>query len=349
MANTAESRREIAAKYLHCNHELKSSLGIATDAALEPHPLGAGEHNENYWFADPASGRKFVLRVNVAPQPFHDDQVAYEYEALKTIEPCGHAPKPLYVDSSRKLIDHGAMVISFCEGQELDFDKLRDGDLQRCIRLMANIHAVKLDDSCKLFRPADPLRELYDECMQRYEIYRSSGFEDERINKWADRFAGTARKQMETSAPSDTSHVINTETLPSHFLLPHDVTSSELGFFVDWERPIIGEVAQDVAYFVSPTTTFWDSEYLMPLSQAHELVEDYWDAVDGRFNRKGFDERFRAWRMMTALRSTMWCCKAYAVQRMTPGSYMTPKAAQKLPIYLSDEFMERIARDCFEL
>lgn len=324
-------------------------MGIAADVALGPHPLGAGEHNENYWFEDPETRRRFVLRVNVVPQPFHDDQVAYEYEALKTVEPCGHAPKALYVDGSRTLIDHGAMVISFCEGQELDFDALRKGDLQRCVQLMADIHAVEVKADCRLFKPADPLRELFDECMQRYEIYRRSGFADERINTWADAFVAAARTQMESSTPFDTNHVINTETLPSHFLLPHEIDSPKFGYFVDWERPIIGEVAQDIAYFVSPTTTFWDSEYLMPASQSLELVEEYWAAVSGRFERKGFDERFRAWRMMTALRSTMWCCKSHALQRMHPEAYMTDKAAQKLPIYLSDEFMERIGHDCFRL
>lgn len=342
-----EHTAQAAGKYLQDNGELRRTLGIDIDDKLEPHRLGAGEHNENYWFADPATGRKYVLRINVVSQPFHKDQVAYEFEALRVLEPSGRAPKPLYVDSSKTLIDHGAMVIGFCEGQELDFDRLRAGDLERCIELIADIHTVEIPADCKLHHPEDSLQELFAECMQRYEIYRESGFEEERITRWAERYIKAARRKVETTSPHDPHHIVNTEALPSHFLIPGDPSSPEPGFFIDWERPIIGEVAQDIAYFTSPTGTFWDSEYLMPKKQTDELVELYWRAAAGRLDRSGFDKRFDAWKSVTALRSMMWCCKALALRKANPSYYMSDKAIQKLPIYLSDEFLERVWEDCF--
>lgn len=345
--NNIEQRVEQAKHYLRENRELRRTLGIEEGADLELHPLGAGEHNENYWFANPVTGEKFVLRINVVSQPFHKDQVAYEFEALRALEPCGRAPKPLYVDSSKQLIDKGAMVIGFCAGQELDFDNLRAGDLERCIELMADIHTVKIPADCKLHRPQDSLRELFEECMQRYRIYRESGFGEERITAWAERYIDAARRKVDATEPVDPNHIVNTEALPSHFLIPEDPASPEPGFFIDWERPIIGEVAQDIAYFTSPTGTFWDSEYLMPKQQTDELVERYWDAADGRLERSGFDTRFDAWKSVTALRSMMWCCKALALRKANPSYYMTEKAIKKLPIYLSDEFLEQIWRDCF--
>ena len=110
----------------------------------------------------------------------------------------------------------------------------------------------------------------------------------------------------------------------------------------------MGEAAQDVAYFVSPTTTFWDSEYLFPTSGIDSFVENYWRAVDGRFERDGFDERFQPWLMMTALRSTTWCCRALVTYN-DPSVHKTEKTAQKLPVYLSDDFMEMLAREIFHL
>lgn len=336
-----------AAKYLQDNVELRYALGIDSDVVLEPHPLGAGEHNENYWFASPTTGQKYVLRINVVSQPFHKNQVAYEFEALRVLEPSGRAPKPLYVDSSKRFIDKGAMVIGFCEGQELNFDALRDGDLERCIELMADIHTVKIPGDCKLHHPKDSLSELFAECMQRYEIYRKSGYGEEQITRWAERYIEVARHKVENTSPHDPSHIVNTEALPSHFLILRDPSSPEPGFFIDWERPIIGEVAQDIAYFTSPTGTFWDSEYLMPRQQTDELVERYWETAAGHLDRSGFDERFDAWKSVTALRSMMWCCKAVALRKANPGYYMTSKAVEKLPIYLSEEFLERVWEDCF--
>lgn len=395
-AAQAETARQQAAAYLQGNAELRAALGAAADARLEPHYLGAGEHNCNFWFREPASGRRFVLRVNVASQPFHDDQVAYEHAALACLAPSGCAPEAVYLDNSPDALGKGVLVISFCEGDELDFDRLRPGDLQCAAQLMANIHAVPVGDGCPVHRPHDPLRELFGECLQRFKVYRASAFEDARITKWAERFIAAAERVLDTPCcEADRCHIVNTETLPSHFLIPAQAAAEAAaaaresgtagsgafcrapGFFVDWERPIVGEVAQDVAYFVSPTTTFWDSDFLFPASDVEGFVEDYWRAVGGRFPRGSFDARFRAYRVMTALRSVTWCCKALITYGRGAGEgsngapaggasmtgtatgaaagtagetgHTTQKTAEKLPVYLSDNFMEMLAAECFGL
>lgn len=326
--------------YLRDNAALRAAVGVAPGEVLEACPLGSGEHNLNYQFE--AGGRKFVLRVNVAPQPFHENQVAYEFAALQALAPSGCTPLPVYLDDSPAALGKGVIVESFCEGRALDFDNLQPGDLDCAVRLMADVHAVPVAAGCPLHRPVDSLRGLFEECLARFEIYRASAFEDARITKWAERFIKAAERALAASRqPADGNRIVNTETLPSHFLIAEGG-----GAFVDWERPIIGEVAQDVAYFVSPTTTFWDSDFLFPSSQVDALVEDYWRAVDGRFERGSFDDRFRAWRMMTALRSTTWCCRAL-VDYSRPDAHKTQRTIEKLPIYLSDDFMNLVADECF--
>ncbi len=352
---------ETAQAYLQSNAALRAALGVAEDAELKPHPLGMGEHNLNYWFDTP-SGARYVLRVNVASQPFHKNQVAYEFAALTALEPSGCTPRPIFLDDTPTAPGKGALVISFCEGAQLDFDHPRLGDLRCAAQLMADVHAVPIAADCPLFRPADPLRTLFNECLQRFEFYRTSAYEDTRITNWAETFIATAQKTMDTlPAPQEQTHIVNTETLPSHFLIPAEAADEAArapenagrfcahpGAFIDWERPVIGEVAQDVAYFTSPTTTFWDSDFLFPATQVQEFVEMYWRAVDDRFERTGFDERFRAWRMMTALRSVTWFCRAL-IHYSAEGTHKTEKTARKFPTYMSDEFMELLAKECFGL
>ena len=420
----------MAAKYLQANEALHEALETNAGDCSDLHPLGEGEHNLNFWFCDAVTDRKFVLRINVAAQPFHQNQVRYEYEALRALEPSGRAPQPFYVDDSAQAPGKGVLVIGFCEGQQLDFDHLRPGDLECAAQLMADIHAVPVGDACPLFRPENPLRTLFDECVDRYRAYRASAFEDARVTKWVERFLGVAEPiSQESCSAADRTHIVNTETLPSHFLIPGESVSGVAlrgqlaeclaaepsageqllgeqpakgpslagrpsacsqapaspipsrrgrgrkhppacsqapassaspalafrrarcqnpGSFVDWERPVVGEVAQDVAYFVAPTTTFWDSEFLFPADAVGEFVESYWRAVDGRFDRGGFDGRFRAWRMMTALRSVTWCCRALVtLGSEDSAAHMTEKAKAKLPIYLSDDFMNLLDRECF--
>lgn len=397
MTNThdSESELQIAAAYLRENLALRRALGVADDEVLEPRFLGTGEHNRNFRFRVPTSGAEYVLRVVVAPQPFHRDQAAYEFAALQALEPSGRAPKPLFLDNSPEALGEGVLVISFCEGEQLDFDHLRPGDLHCAAQLMADIHAAPVPPTTPLFRPKNPLRTLFEECLQRFGLYHASTFEDARITRWAETFIATAQPLVdEPCPPEDRTHIINSETLPSHFLIPAYAAREAAaqpnqagrlcvapGSFVDWERPLIGEVAQDLAYFTSPTTTFWDSGFLFPASDVEGFLELYWRAVDGRFERGSFEQRFRAYRAMTALRSVTWCCKALLTygagnakeaelrahetgahgqvgeaepernaQATTPASgYTTKKTANKLPIYLSDEFMKLLAKECFGL
>lgn len=379
-----------AARYLEGNTDLRHSLDIARTTELTPHYLGEGEHNRNFWFSDPTDGRRFVLRINVEPQPFHKNQVAYEFAALTLLEPCGRTPIPLYLDDSPQAPGKGALVETFCGGKQLNFDSLQPGEVRCAVQILADIHAVPVAQSPAhaLYRPVDPLRGLFDECLARFKNYRASGVEDPRLTRWAERFIAAAQDALDTSClPEERNHIVNTETLAAHFLIPEESAKKAApttafdgvsatqgsgqaglsakpqnspraraadwrdnpGSFIDWERPIIGEVAQDLAYFVAPTTTFWDSEFFFTAAQAEEVVEEYWRAVDGRFARGCFDARFRAFRMMTALRSTTWFCKALPVYLGMAEGHMTQRTRRKFPHYLSDSFMEMLARDCFGL
>ncbi len=379
----AAEKLEQARAYLRENAALREALSIAADAPLACEALGAGEHNDNYVFsaADAAYGAgaahgenrlvegaaafapdapgtpaaRYVLRINVAPQPFHADQVAYEEAALRALAESGRTPRVLYRDSSPDAPGAGVLVISFCEGQMLDFDALRPGDLRCAAKIMADIHAVPVAVGCPLHRPAEPLRELFDECMARYEVYRVSGHADARISRPAEELACRARALMDSApAPDTPPSIVNTETLAAHFLIPRESAAAaaaaapdapfcgDPGFFVDWERPLVGDLAQDLAYFTAPTTTFWDSERFLTTREEADFIESYWREVDGRIDRGNFDARYPAWRALTALRSTTWCCKAWAQCGGHPESHPSAKAREKLAAYLSDAFFERL-------
>jgi len=347
---------EQAAAYLQGNAELRAAVGAGAGDELEPQRLGEGEHNLNYRFRVPSTDATYVLRVNVAAQPFHDNQIAYEFAALQALAPSGCTPAPVFLDDTPAALGKGVLVEEFLPGAELDFDNLQPGQVECAVRLMADVHAVPVAPDCPLHRPADPLSELFAECVERFRLYRASAFEDARFTRWGERFIAAAGDGLRSSTPpsaEDRAHIVNTEPLPSHFLLPHPQNghrpdSPSRGAFIDWERAIVGEAAQDVAYFTAPTTTFWDSEYLMTRDAAAEAVEQYWRAVDGRFARGSFDERYRLYRMMTALRSVTWCCRALITYGAGSAAHQTSKTAAKLPVYLSDDFMDLVARECFE-
>ncbi len=344
--------RQRATDYLANNEELRDRLGVHPQDVLTPHPLGEGEHNVNFWFSagedqgerDGNAQQRFVLRVNVLPQPFHACQVRYESDALAAVAASGCTPLPIYVDSSSTAPGKGVLVETFCPGRVFDLDDPHPDDLKRCARILAAIHSVPISEDCPLYRPTDPLQGLFDECMERFQLYRSSRYEDARITAWVDRFTNlTAQAIQKAQAAPSEPHIVNTETLASHFLLPED---SQTGWFVDWERPLLGDIAQDLAFFLAPTTTFWDSDRFFTAQDQEVFLGEYWKAVDGRFEAGAFEERFPAWKKVSALRAVAWCCKAL-IRYGGKGQHTTERATRKLPLYLSDDFQEMLLEECF--
>lgn len=326
---------DLAQHYVAHAAGMREALGISQSAPLVAEPLGQGEHNANFWFAHPETGQRFVLRINYASQLGLREQASYEYNALKVLEPCLRTPRPCYVDESRSVIDKGLLVIGFCEGEHLDY--LHPGDTERAARLLADVHAVKPAEGCGLLKPADPLKEQYLECCRMFETYRSYAGAQERVVRLVDEWLACAKRSLsEPCGKGDCNHVLNTEAIAAHFLLPEN---DEPGYVVDWEKPVIGEAAQDVAYFLSPTTTIWDTDFIFSESQRTAFVEAYWKAIGGRFAPGSFERRFPAYVMTNCLRGVTWSAQAYVEYQDPNRPLRNEKTRAKLDEYLSEEFL----------
>ena len=110
---------------------------------------------------------------------------------------------------------------------------------------------------------------------------------------------------------------------------------------------MLGEVAQDVAYFLSPTTTIWDSDVVFDAEGRTQFLDAYWEAVGGRFPRGSFDARFPAYRMVNALVGITWSCNAWVEYRDPARPLRNERTLRLLPTYFSEEFLDLVRRDCF--
>ena len=380
-----------AAKYLRESRALREALGISPTAELAAEPLAQGEHNANFWFRHPDTGEKIVLRLNYASQLGLENQVSYEYAALKTLEPSGRAPRPLFVDDSKTVIGRGVLAMEFCGGDLLDYE--RAGDVDEAARALADVHSVRASEGCGLLQPADPLREQLEECVRLFGVYRRWAHAEERVVSAVDRLLSRGEDAVRTApAARDRGHVLNTEAIAAHFLVSHEGAAARsaacgtenargagaaasaaapsnsaaapsesaaalsvarssatapITRVVDWEKPILGEAAQDVAYFLSPTTTIWDVDYLFDDDERAAFVETYWRAVDGRFSRDGFDSRFSAYVMTNCLRGITWSASAIVEYHDPTRALKNEKTAARLDRYVSPEFLAMVERRFF--
>ena len=338
---------ELATAYLRGNRPLQEALEIdAADAqALVAEPLMQGEHNANFTFTHPETHAKHVLRVNYTSQLGLDDQIGYEYRALEFLAPSGRTPRARYCDSSKQLHGHGTLVMDYYEGGWLDFRQPQQ--LEEAARMLADVHAVSTADGCPLLRPDDPLRKQLDKCAGFFKAYRSSTFEEPQVSTMVERMFREAERALDCPFdPADSTHVLNTEAVAAHFLIPDGIVG---GHLVDWEMPIVGEVAQEIAYFLSPTTTIWDTDdsFIFPSATRDSFVETYWRQVGGRFAPGQFEQRFDAYVKTNCLVGITWSANAWVEYHDPNRPLKTERTFEKLKEYLSVDFLEQAYDICF--
>ena len=86
------------------NPSFREGLKISDKCNIDLVPLAQGEYNVNYSFSHPESGKKLLLRVNTGSQMHLDDQIGYEFSALKELENSGRTPKAYYLDSANNIL-----------------------------------------------------------------------------------------------------------------------------------------------------------------------------------------------------------------------------------------------------
>jgi hypothetical protein len=132
-------------------------------------PLAQGEYNLNYLLTGDET--RLVLRVNVGTQIDRDDQIVYEYKALRLLESSGVTPVPHFVDDARTDIDRGILIMSYLPGEPLDYWR----DLGEAAALLAIVHQVPVpEEKNHLIREDAPLSLIYRECAGLLRTYGSS-------------------------------------------------------------------------------------------------------------------------------------------------------------------------------
>ena len=299
------------------------------DAAPEFTPLGQGEYNVNYTFDHP-DGRKLVLRINRGSQMHLDDQIGYEFNALKALEPSGRTPKAIFCDSG-----HNCLVMEHLPGRPLRYET----DMESAAEIFADIHA--LPPAPGLIKPENPLEAIIDECRQMVEHY----YKWEHAVPEVVRLLETLEKEIsarDLTAPAGLRKcIVNTEVNSGNFLMNPGGRS----YLIDWEKPLISEPAQDLGHFLVPTTTFWKTDVILTPEEIRHFVRCYERAVAGRFETESLSKRLPLYFTVTCLRGVTWCamaCREYS----EPGRTISnPDTFRKILEYLKPDFLENLLKN----
>lgn len=316
--------------------QYRRALGLPEEQTESYELYAQGEYNINYLFTHPVSGQKLLLRVNIASQMHLENQIEYEANALRLLEPSGRTPKVYYVDGSREHLDYGLLVMEFLPGRALDYRK----ELLGTAEILADIHSLPVCEGCGLISPKEPLSAILEECEAMVKTYMESPLGDDLTKLRIRRMLDKAWEKVKSLPAGAAEHrcIINTELNSTNFLMNDEGKS----YLIDWEKPLLGEPAQDLGHFLAPTTTFWKTDVILTDEEIEAFLDAYIEKAGGRFPLSCIKERTRLFIPVTCMRGLTWCAMAW-VQYQAPDKLIFNQSTfDKLQAYLSDSFLARI-------
>ncbi len=334
--------------------EYRKALSLPEKVSENYELLAQGEYNVNYVFTHPVTKRRLVLRINFGSQMHLDSQIEYEAEALCALRRSDRVPVVYFVDNTHRHIDHGVLVMEYLPGIYPDY--MNDSDMRGVMECLADIHSIDIPerkviwgepfevprDTVRLIAPGNSLGAIIDECELMAAKYIDSDLGDDTVrkrlrallNRGHDIVAGISEdKNMRRCC-------INTELNSTNFLV------DDAGFvrLVDWEKPLYGDPAQDLGHLLAPTTTFWKTDVVLSSGKTDELIDQYVEAVNGRFDTEGVKKRTLDFITITCLRGLTWCAMAWVEYQDPEKAIANESTRKKLDDYLSDSFLSDIER-----
>lgn len=327
------------------------ALGIPDEVEIVYRPLARGEYNINYVFRHPVTQRELVLRVNTGSQMHLDNQIEYEYQALKLLESSGRTPRPVYVDGSKEQMDYGIMVMEFLEGRPLNYRT----DLKYAAECLADIHSTPVSNEKTrkagievaggLICPENALQAILDECNEMVRTYYHSQLGGVSEKRKIERMLVAGQRMVDEVKKYDGyCCCINTELNSGNFLINGE---GKFNYLIDWEKPLYADFVQDLGHFLAPTTTFWKTDVILTEEEMKAFIDMYKNAVRGRFNVVGITERLNLFIPITCLRGITWCAMAWVQYQESERVIQNEKSFQKMERYLEEGFLDYIEKQYF--
>lgn len=322
--------------------EFLDELNIPKDSKIDFQLLAQGEYNINYLFTHPVTKDNLILRINTASQMDLSNQIEYEYKSLLQLKESNRTPIPIYMDGSKRHLDYGVLVMNFLQGIPLDYKK----DLYIAANCLGDIHSVAVEENSHLLCPKNPLQAIIDECQTMIQTYYNSDFGDEEKKKQIKRMLNIGQEMIKsTEGYKGRRCIVNTELNSSNFLINGE---NKNNYIIDWEKPILGEPAQDLGHFLAPTTTFWKTDVILSQGEIKKFTGEYIEVVGNRFNTNDIEGRLNLYLPITCLRGITWCAMAW-VQYKDPNKLIRNEfTAKKLDDYLSKDFLDMIENRYFK-
>lgn len=290
--------------------------------------LAAGEYNQNFLVR--AGADRLVFRINHGSQLGLDDQIGYEFAALRCVAPSGVTPLPLRVHPDSEPFGGGVLLMQYLPGAPLVYER----DWERAAEIFARIHA--LPPCPDLLTQEDPVTAIASESLSLIRRYPDHALTRQRsmLLDYHERIVRLGERNRSLFA-TDRLCVVNTEVNSGNFLV-----STAGAYLVDWEKAVVSSRHQDLGHFLAPTTTLWKTETLFSPEQKHNFLKAYHHHLTDPPALEEIIQLCRVMEQVIILRGLSWCFMAHHEYANATKPLTNERTREKIGLYMRD--MDRL-------
>ena len=261
--------------------------------------LGAGEYNENY-LVHSRSG-EYVFRINHGSQLGLDNQIEYEFRALKAVEPSGVTPRGFFVDSTADGFGNGVLLMEYLPGRSLRYAT----DVEAAAEVFSRIHSLPTEED--LIVQSHPVETIAEERFALINRFSDHPLIREKalLLRYHEKILTLAENTRDYFT-NEQLCIVNTEVNSKNFIVQPEKT-----YLVDWEKAVVSYRYQDLGHFVVPTTTLWKSNYLYSEEEKLHFIQHYMQRLNLGLDAKEMFEKTKILERTILLRAISWCFMAY--------------------------------------
>ena len=317
--------------YLLCNN-LYKKLNLQENFNISF--LAQGEYNINYKIED--SKNKYVFRINTASQLNLDNQIEYEFNALKILKESTVTPKPLYVDGTKEFFNFGILIMEFLNGVPLNYST----DLHKATDIFSKIHTLDIPKNSGLIVETNIMSDRISESSWLLKDFFNSSISNLDLKRFFHNYLNWCEKNkfLEKYFINNDLLVINNTEVNSHnFII------GENSYLIDWEKPVISHPCQDLTQFLADTTTLWRSNYLINSKDKDDFLKLYCSKTN--FNFEDIKESINLYNPYLYLRALSWCAMALVKYQTEEKLIRNDEIFNKIQQYLNKDFINNLLKE----
>jgi len=225
-------------------------LGLDRINDISVKEINRGGYNINYLVN--IDDHKFLFRLNLDKYIDVDNQIEYEYQILKYLEGKDVGPRPYFIDTSKKDLEHDLLVEEFVENKPLKFGNKFLKDLGKLVR---KLHLVPLPENDFLIKNTNPLTDQRNFIKRKIDFIKSTKF-NQKFLSFIDPYIPKIDRYV-----SGHSDLFSTKEICINHrdMVIENILQTSKGLkLVDWQATMADDASYDLTFFTCDIVIEWN-------------------------------------------------------------------------------------------